>query len=95
MKTIQIRVEGGVVQEVTIPKEYEDLIDYEIIDLDTEELKEDMVRTRHEEELKEDGDAVKADKPLAGNVYALTGGPGTKCIANGNTWADSLVREDT
>ena len=82
MKTIQIRVEGGVVQEVTIPKEYEDLIDYEIIDLDTEELKED-------------GDAVKADKPLAGNVYALTGGPGTKCIANGNTWADSLVREDT
>jgi len=82
MKTIQIRVEGGVVQEVTIPKEYENLIDYEIIDLDTEELKED-------------GDAVKADKPLAGNVYALTGGPGTKCIANGNTWADSLVREDT
>jgi|TARA_E500000318_G_scaffold23971_1_gene24220 hypothetical protein len=82
MKTIQIRVEGGVVQEVTIPKEYEHLIDYEIIDLDTEELKED-------------GDAVKADKPLAGNVYALTGGPGTKCIANGNTWADSLVREDT
>ena len=82
MKTIQIRVEGGVVQEVTIPKEYEDLIDYEIIDLDTEELKED-------------GDAVEADKPLDGNVYALTGGPGTKCIANGNTWADSLVREDT
>ena len=82
MKTIQIRVEGGVVQEVTIPKEYENLIDYEIIDLDTEELKED-------------GDAVKADKPLDGNVYALTGGPGTKCIANGNTWADSLVREDT
>jgi len=82
MKTIQIRVEGGVVQEVTIPKEYEHLIDYEIIDLDTEELKED-------------GDAVKADKPLDGNVYALTGGPGTKCIANGNTWADSLVREDT
>ena len=82
MKTIQIRVEGGVVQEVTIPKEYEHLIDYEIIDLDTEELKED-------------GDAVKADKPLDGNVYALTGGPGTKCIANGNTWADSLVKEDT
>ena len=82
MKTIQIRVEGGVVQEVTIPKEYEHLIDYEIIDLDTEELKED-------------GNAVKADKPLDGNVYALTGGPGTKCIANGNTWADSLVKEDT
>ena len=82
MKTIKIRVEGGVVQEVTIPKEYEHLIDYEIIDLDTEELKED------------DG-AVKADKPLDGNVYALTGGPGTKCIANGNTWADSLVKDDS
>ena len=82
MKTIQIRVEGGVVQEVTIPKEYEDLIDYEIIDLDTEEPKED-------------GDAVKADHPLAGNVYALTGGPSTKCIANGNTWADSLVKDDS
>ncbi len=82
MKTIQIRVEGGVVQEVTIPKEYENLIDYEIIDLDTEELKED-------------GDVVKADKPLDGNVYALTGGPGTKCIANGNTWADSLVKDDS
>ena len=82
MKTIQIRVEGGVVQEVTIPKEYEDLIDYEIIDLDTEEPKDD-------------GDAVKVDKPLAGNVYALTGGPSTKCIANGNTWADSLVKDDS
>ena len=82
MKTIQIRVEGGVVQEVTIPKEYENLIDYEIIDLDAEELKED-------------GDVVKADKPLDGNVYALTGGPGTKCIANGNTWADSLVKDDS
>ena len=82
MKTIQIRVEGGVVQEVTIPKEYEDLIDYEIIDLDTEEPKED-------------GDAVKVDKPLDGNVYALTGGPGTKCIANGNTWADSLVEDNS
>ena len=82
MKTIQIRVEGGVVQEVTIPKEYENLIDYEIIDLDTEEPKED-------------GDAVKEDKPVDGNVYALTGGPGTKCIANGNTWADSLVEDNS
>ena len=37
----------------------------------------------------------KEFKPLDGKFYALTGGPGTKCIANGNTWADSLVREDT
>ncbi len=37
----------------------------------------------------------KEDKPLAGKVYALTGGPSTKCIANGNTWADSLVKDDS
>ena len=79
MKTIQIRVEGGVVTDVTnLPEGY----DYEIVDLDTEEPKDD-------------GDAVKADKPLAGNVYALTGGPSTKCIANGNTWADSRVKDDS
>ena len=24
--------------------------------------------------------------PQAGETYALTGGRGTKCIANGNTW---------
>jgi hypothetical protein len=71
MKTIKIRVEGGVVQEVTIPKEYEDLIDYEVIDLDTEE-----------------------DKPEPDKTYALTGGPGTRCIANGNTWKDSEVKDD-
>ena len=29
-----------------------------------------------------------------GKVYALTGGPGDKCIANGNTWSDSVVGED-
>ena len=81
MKTIKIQVEGGVVQEVTIPKEYEHLIDYEVIDLDTEEPKED-------------GDAVKADKPLAGKVYALTGGPDARCIANGNSWSESIVEED-
>jgi len=39
MKTIKICVKGGVVQEVTIPKEYEDKIDYEIIDLDIQETK--------------------------------------------------------
>ena len=71
MKTIKIRVEAGVVQEVTIPKEYEDLIDYEVIDLDIEE-----------------------DKPEPDKTYALTGGPGARCIANGNTWKDSEVKDD-
>jgi len=31
------------------------------------------------------------DKPEAGKIYALTGGPGSRCIANGNTWAESEV----
>ena len=35
----------------------------------------------------------KEDKPEEGKVYALTGGPGSRCIANGNTWAESEVKE--
>lgn len=31
------------------------------------------------------------DKPESNKVYKLTGGPGEKCIANGNTWAESEV----
>ena len=37
-------------------------------------------------------DQVK-DKPVEGKVYALTGGPGSRCIANGNTWAESEVTD--
>ena len=33
------------------------------------------------------------DKPEPGKVYALTGGPGSRCIANGNTWSESEVKE--
>ena len=33
------------------------------------------------------------DKPEAGKVYALTGGLNSRCIANGNTWAESEVTE--
>ena len=36
----------------------------------------------------------KEDKPEAGKVYALTGGPGSRCIANGNTWKESEVVQD-
>jgi len=35
----------------------------------------------------------KIDKPEPGKVYSLTGAPGTNCIANGNTWADSEFKE--
>tara|TARA_B100001057_G_C22508619_1_gene816962 strand:- start:129 stop:305 length:177 start_codon:yes stop_codon:yes gene_type:complete len=34
------------------------------------------------------------DKPKEGKVYALTGGPGSRCIANGNTWKESEVKDD-
>ena len=37
--------------------------------------------------------AKQEDKPEEGKVYALTGGPGTRCIANGNTWKDSEVKD--
>ena len=36
----------------------------------------------------------KEDKPEAGKVYALTGARGSRCIANGNTWAESEVKEE-
>ena len=29
------------------------------------------------------------DKPEPGKNYSLTGAPGVKCIANGNSWKDS------
>ena len=35
----------------------------------------------------------KEDKPEAGKVYALTGARGSRCIANGNTWAESEVKD--
>ena len=34
------------------------------------------------------------DKPEPGKEYALTGKTGDKCIANGNTWAESEVKEN-
>ena len=33
------------------------------------------------------------DKPEAGKIYALTGARGSRCIANGNTWAESEVKD--
>ena len=36
----------------------------------------------------------KENKPQAGKLYALTGGPGSKCIANGNTWEEAVVGEE-
>jgi hypothetical protein len=38
--------------------------------------------------------ASAQDKPEGGKVYALTGGVGSRCIANGNTWRDSEVAQD-
>ena len=33
------------------------------------------------------------DKPQPGKVYALTGAPKSRCIANGNTWSESEVKD--
>ena len=41
-----------------------------------------------------DGSAnEKKDKPMPGKTYALTGGPRSRCIANGNSWAESEVKD--
>ena len=37
------------------------------------------------------GYKILEDKPEDGVQYALTGGPGEKCIANGNTWLESRI----
>jgi hypothetical protein len=34
------------------------------------------------------------DKPEQGKIYSLFGGKGEPCIAKGNTWAESEVKED-
>lgn len=39
-------------------------------------------------------DIEEANKPEPGKTYALTGGRGTRCIANGNTWKESEVKDD-
>ncbi len=40
------------------------------------------------------GHECTTDEPTAGKQYALTGGPGESCIANGNTWAESEVKDN-
>ena len=37
---------------------------------------------------------IDKDKPKDGKVYSLTGAKGTACIANGNTWKESEVKDD-
>jgi hypothetical protein len=46
------------------------------------------------QKLKDANTASSTDKPEAGKVYALTGGPGSRCIANGNSWKESEVDQD-
>lgn len=36
---------------------------------------------------------IVKDKPKPNKVYKLTGGHGEKCIANGNTWKESEVKD--
>ena len=37
----------------------------------------------------------KEDKPEQGKIYSLFGGENQPCIAAGNTWAESEVKEET
>ena len=46
------------------------------------------------EEAEDELPPKKENKPEAGKLYALTGAPGSKCIANGNTWEESVVGEE-
>mgnify|MGYP003135884949 FL=1 len=58
----------------------------------------ELIKKLNKENAPPDGwsaaDVVKEDKPEEGKVYALTGGPGARCIANGNTWKESEVKDD-
>lgn len=45
------------------------------------------------EGLKMTKQTVYKDEPEPGKVYALTGTKDTKCILNGNTWAESEVKK--
>tara|TARA_R100001460_G_scaffold1363_3_gene5260 strand:+ start:1001 stop:1297 length:297 start_codon:yes stop_codon:yes gene_type:complete len=84
MKTIKIHVKAGVVTDVIIPETLKSELNYEIIDHDIQEAEEE-----------DDGAAARAaDKPEPGKVYALTGGPGSRCIANGYSWKASVVEEN-
>ncbi len=38
---------------------------------------------------------MNQDKPEYGKQYRLTGGTGTPAISNGNTWAESEVKDAT
>ena len=36
----------------------------------------------------------RRDRPKANVQYLLVGGEGTKCIANGNTWSESEIKNN-
>ena len=55
-----------------------------------------LIKKINKENAPPDGWSTKdrvQDKPVGGKVYALTGGPNSRCIANGKTWAESEVTE--
>jgi hypothetical protein len=44
--------------------------------------------------LHDEAHEAKEDKPEQGKIYSLTSGNGEPCIAKGNTWAESEVKEN-
>ena len=55
-----------------------------------------LIKQLNEENAPPEGWTPKdsVDKPEAGKTYALTGGPGSRCIANGFSWKDSEVQQE-
>ena len=54
---------------------------------------ENKINKRRAMNKEKDKPAKQEDKPEEGKVYALTGGPGARCISNGFSWKDSVVDE--
>ena len=55
---------------------------------------ENKINKRRAMNKEKDKPTKQEDKPEDGKVYSLTGAKGTPCIANGNTWKESEVKDD-
>tara|TARA_R100001594_G_scaffold68059_1_gene102379 strand:+ start:18902 stop:19114 length:213 start_codon:yes stop_codon:yes gene_type:complete len=51
-------------------------------------------RTKYMSQEKDTPNNSEQDKPEQGKQYRLTGGNGVPSIANGNSWAESEVKND-
>ena len=84
---IKITIKWGTDGEVTKTYSFDDMQQYKWFMKGVDEAEGWLKYEVIEHELP----SKKKKKPEAGKLYALTGGPGSKCIANGNTWEESVV----